>query len=155
MKIRINNKNGEKIAECDLSHHDIGVWYTNHKSNIVNIYGDIIQTETGFDDVIDIDIDNIISSKKIQMIKSVTSAWTVFETLRSEYQLDTSDDVRYVLEILIIPKIYGYINEQEYNKYKKELYNFLEFDGVSFMNSEYDYYELDNLIKNFNPIYNV
>lgn len=38
----------------------IGIWYTNQKSNISNVYGDIIQTEKGFDDVIDIDIDNII-----------------------------------------------------------------------------------------------
>lgn len=60
MIIRINDKNGNNIAECDLYHHDIGIWNANSKSNILNIYGDIIQTETGFDDVIDIDIDNII-----------------------------------------------------------------------------------------------
>lgn len=64
MIIRINDKNGNNIAECDLSHHDIGIWYTNQKSNISNVYGDIIQTEKGFDDVIDIDIDNIISPKQ-------------------------------------------------------------------------------------------
>lgn len=34
-----------------------GVWYIKQKSNISNIYGDIIQTETGFDDIIDIDIE--------------------------------------------------------------------------------------------------
>lgn len=65
MIIRINDKNGNNIAECDLSHHDIGIWYTNQKSNISNVYGDIIQTEKGFDDVIDIDIDNIIPPKQI------------------------------------------------------------------------------------------
>lgn len=64
MIIRINDKNGNNIAECDLLHHDIGIWYTNQKSNISNVYGDIIQTEKGFDDVIDIDIDNIISPKQ-------------------------------------------------------------------------------------------
>lgn len=64
MIIRINDKNGNNIAECDLSHHDIGIWYTHQKSNISNVYGDIIQTEKGFDDVIDIDIDNIISPKQ-------------------------------------------------------------------------------------------
>ena len=52
MRIRINDKNGNNIAECDLHHHDI-----EQKSNISNIYGDIIQTETGFDDIIDIDIE--------------------------------------------------------------------------------------------------
>lgn len=155
MKIRVNNKNGEKIAECELWKDEYNNLSLINSSNIKNVYTDVEQGKNGFDDVIDIDIDNIISSKKMQMIQSITSAWTVFETLRSEYQLDTSDDVRYVLEILIVPKIYGYINEQEYNKYKKELYNFLKFDGISFMNSEYDYYELDNLIKNFNRIYNV
>ena len=47
MIIRINGKNGNNIAECDLYHHDIGIWNANSKSNILNIYGDIIQTETG------------------------------------------------------------------------------------------------------------
>ena len=64
MIIRINDKNGNNIAECDLYHHDIGIWNVNSKSNISNVYGDIIQTETGFDDVIDIDIDNIIPPKQ-------------------------------------------------------------------------------------------
>ena len=64
MIIRINDKNGNNIAECDLYHHDIGIWNANSKSNILNIYGDIIQTETGFDDIIDIDIDNIIPPKQ-------------------------------------------------------------------------------------------
>lgn len=64
MIIRINDKNGNNIAECDLYHHDIGIWNANSKSNIFSIYGDIIQTETGFDDVIDIDIDNIIPPKQ-------------------------------------------------------------------------------------------
>lgn len=57
MRIRINDKNGNNIAKCDLHHHDIGIWYIKQKSNISNIYGDIIQTETGFDDIIDIDIE--------------------------------------------------------------------------------------------------
>lgn len=64
MIIRINDKNGNNIAECDLYHHDIGIWNVNSKSNISSIYGDIIQTETGFDDVIDIDINNIIPPKQ-------------------------------------------------------------------------------------------
>ena len=59
MIIRINDKNGNNIAECDLYHHDIGIWNVNSRFNISSIYGDIIQTEKGFDDVIDIDIDNI------------------------------------------------------------------------------------------------
>lgn len=66
MIIRINDKNGNNIAECDLSHHDIGVWYTNQTSNISNVCGDIIQTERGFDDVIDIDIGNIMPQKQIE-----------------------------------------------------------------------------------------
>ena len=64
MIIRINDKNGNNIAECDLYHHDIRIWYANSKSNISSICGDIIQTEQGFDDVIDIDIDNIIPQNK-------------------------------------------------------------------------------------------
>lgn len=65
MIIRINDKNGNNIAECDLYHHDIGIWNANSKSNISSICGDIIQTEKGFDDVIDINIDNIIPPKQI------------------------------------------------------------------------------------------
>lgn len=64
MIIRINDKNGDNIAECDLYHHDIGIWDMNSRFNISSIYGDIIQTEKGFDDVIDIDIDNITPQKQ-------------------------------------------------------------------------------------------
>ena len=66
MIIRINDKDGNNIAECELTHHDIGIWYTQEKNNIKNIYSDIKQTETGFDDIIDIDIEDIenIVSKK-------------------------------------------------------------------------------------------
>ena len=45
-------KMGIILQECDLHHHDIGIWYIKQKSNISNIYGDIIQTETGLDDII-------------------------------------------------------------------------------------------------------
>lgn len=153
MRIRINDKNGNNIAECDLYHHDIGVWYTNHKSNILNIYGDIIQTETGFDDVLDIDVDNLISPKKIQMIKSLAGAWATFETLRSEYELGCSDDDMYALEIIGIPHIYGFITDNEYKHYVEALNQFLGFDGNFYNNSEYDYSELDEFIQNLNPIY--
>ena len=88
MIIRINDKNGNNIAECDLYHHDIGIWNANSKSNILNIYGDIIQTETGFDDIIDIDIDNIIPQKQRLMELSLASAWSVFEVVRTNDTLD-------------------------------------------------------------------
>ena len=59
MIIRINNKEGKNIGECDLYQHDIGIWYINEKQNINHIYGDIIQTKNGFTDVLDIDLDII------------------------------------------------------------------------------------------------
>lgn len=62
MIIRINDKNGNNIAECELIQHDIGIWNTQYKKNIKKIYVDIAQNERGFTDVLDIDIENIISS---------------------------------------------------------------------------------------------
>lgn len=156
MRIRINDKNGNNIAECDLYHQDIGVWYTNHKSNILNIYGDIIQTETGFDDVLDIDIDNLISPKKIQCIKSLAGAWTTFEVLRTEYNLDTSSDFDYITDILHKPLLYGLITEDEYISYVDKIKDFLGYeDDTYFTNSDYTYSEIDELIYSLNPIYNI
>ena len=153
MIIRINDKNGNNIAECNLYHHDIGVWYTNEKKNIKNVFGDIIQKEYGFDDVIDIDIDNIIPPKKLLMIKSLASAWGIFEAIRTNYELDVSDDHNYASEIIMIPKIYGYITEEEHNEYQNALNNFLGWNGVFFEANDYDYEELDELIQNLNRIY--
>lgn len=59
LKIKINDKLGKKIAECELYHEDIGLFYTKNKSNIAGIYGEIEQTEQGFIDVIDIDIEDL------------------------------------------------------------------------------------------------
>lgn len=58
MKIKINDDNGNTIAECELYYSDIGNWSTISKTNIKNIYCDIEQVEFGFQNVIDIDIDN-------------------------------------------------------------------------------------------------
>lgn len=154
MKIRINDKNGNNIAECELSHHDIGIWYTISKSNIENVYGDIEQGEQGFVDVIDIDVDNLISPKKIDMIKSLASAWGIFEAIRTNYELDVSDDHSYASEIILIPKIYGFITEEEEQKYQNDLNKFLGWNGTFFdCENDYTYEELDNLILGFNKIY--
>ena len=136
MIIRINDKNGNKIAECDLYYQDIGIWYTNNKENILNIYSDIEQGESGFTNVIDIDVDNIIPPKKLNMIKSLASAWGVFETTRTNYELDTSDDHNYASEIISIPLIYGYITEKEHNQYQNALNEFVGWTGVYFENAE-------------------
>lgn len=154
MIIRINDKNGKNIAECDLQHHDIGIWYTNHKSNILNIYGDIIQTETGFDDVLDIDIDNLIYPKKIECIKSLAGAWTEFEVLRKEYVLDIASDYDYITNILHKPLLYGLITEDEYISYVDKIKEFLGYENDTyFTNDEYTYSEIDELIYSLNPIY--
>ena len=91
MKIRINDKLGNNIAECDLLHYDTGVWNVQHKVNIAKVFGDLKQSDKEFEDyieVIDIDVDNLISPKKLLMIKSIASAWAVFETIRRDLGLD-------------------------------------------------------------------
>lgn len=156
MRIRINDKNGNNIAECDLYHHDIGIWYTNHKSNILNIYGDIIQTETGFDDVLDIDIDNLISPNKINLIKSLASAWTEWEVLRNEYHLYAEDDYKYAIKIIYKALLYKFISEETYLSYLEQLKEFLGWeDDTYFTNDTYTYEDLDNFIYDLNPIYNI
>lgn len=156
MIIRINDKNGNNIAECDLYKHDIGVWYTNHKSNILNIYGDIIQTETEFDDILDIDIDNLICPKEIEYIKSLTGAWTVFAVLRAEYNLDTASDYDYITDILHKPLLYGLITEDEYTSYINKIKEFLGYENDTyFTNDEYTYSEIDELIYSLNPLYDI
>lgn len=155
MIIRINDKLSNNIAECELTHHDIGIWYTQYKANIINVFGDLKQSNKEFEDyieVIDIDVDNLISPKKMQMIKSLAGAWATFETLRTEYELGSSDDDQYALEIIGIPHIYGYISDKEYAEYVQALTNFLGYDGV-FYNNDYEYDELDDFIQNLNPIY--
>lgn len=159
MIIRINDKNGKNIAECDLQHHDMGVWYTNHKSNILNIDIDIIQTETGFDDILDIDIDNLIYPKKIGCIKSLVGAWTEFEVLRTEYNLDTASDYGYIIDILHKPLLHGLITEDEYISYVDKIKEFLGYEeegyNTYFTNNEYTYSEIDELICSLNSIYDI
>lgn len=155
MIIRINDKLGNNIAECDLLHHDTGVWYVQHKVNIAKVSGDLKQSDKEFEDyieVIDIDVDNLISPKKLSMIKSIASAWAVFETIRSDYGLWTSDDEEYTIEIINIPHIYGYITDDEHKDYVKKIKDFFGYDGKCYTN-DYTYEELDDFIQNLNPIY--
>lgn len=158
MKIRINDKSGNNIAECELTHHDTGIWYVQHKANILNVFNnlELLNEETEeYNEVIDIDIDNLYSPKKINCIKALASAWTVFETLRNEYNLDTHSDHRYVVDILYKPLLYGLITEDEYKSYLNALDTYLGADDERyyFDNSEYTYKELDEFIYNLNPIY--
>lgn len=155
MKIRINDKLGNNIAECDLLHYDTGVWNVQHKVNIAKVFGDLKQSDKEFEDyieVIDIDVDNLISPKKLSMIKSIASAWAVFETIRNDYGLWTSDDEKYTIEIINIPHIYGYITDDEHKDYVKKIKDFFGYDGKCYTNN-YTYEELDDFIQNLNPIY--
>lgn len=155
MKIRINDKSGNNIAECDLLHYDTGVWHVKNKANIVNVFGDLERMDNEFEDyveVIDIDVDNLISPKKLLMIKSIASAWAVFETIRNDYGLWTSDDEKYAIEIINIPHIYGYITDDEHKNYIKKIKDFFGYNG-KFYTNDYTYEELDDFIQNLNPIY--
>ena len=153
MKIRVNNKDGKNVAECILFRDEYNNLLLTHSSNCLNVYANMEQGDYGFEEVIDIDVDNLISPKKMQMIKSLAGAWATFETLRTEYELGCSDDDMYALEIIGIPHIYGFITDDEYKNYIEALNQFLGFDGNFYNNSEYDYSELDDFIQNLNPIY--
>lgn len=155
MKIRINDKDNVNIAECELWEDAYGNTFFKGSTNIENAYSNLEQGKYGFEETIDIDIIDLIPPKRLLMIKSLSSAWAVFETLRSEYVLGCSDDAEYTLEILIIPKIYGYMGVNEYNKNLQAVYDFFGWDGESFTNSKYDYDELDRFIRGLNPVYNV
>ena len=52
MIIKINDKSGNNIAECELLHHDTGVWYVQHKANIINVFGDLKQSDKEFEDYV-------------------------------------------------------------------------------------------------------
>ena len=45
MKIRINDKSSNNIAECDLIHYDTGVWHVQEKVNIAKVFGDLKQSD--------------------------------------------------------------------------------------------------------------
>ena len=153
MIIKINNKYGEEIAECSLFRDEYNNLLLTHSSNCINVYSDMEQGDYGFEEVIDIDVDNLISPKKMQMIKSLAGAWATFETLRSEYELSCSDDDMYAIEIISIPHVYGFITDNEYKNYIEALNQFLGFDGNFYNNIKYNYSELDEFIQNLNPIY--
>ena len=155
MIIRINDEKGNNVAECEILQHDIGIWRTADKTNIENIFVDIVQGESGFTDVIDIDVNNIISPKKLEMIKCLAGAWCSFETLRTEYELGCSDDDRYLLEIIGIPHTFGYITDEEHQEYVQALTEFLQYDGTCYNNDEYTYEELDEFIRGLNPVYKI
>lgn len=158
MIVKINNKYGVNIAKCELSQHDIGIWYIKEKENINEITVDLIEEGNDkYSEVININVKNIITSKRLKMIKSLVGAWTKFETLRTEYELGSSDDDKYALEIINIPRIYGFISIAEHQSYVQRLGNFLGYDEHNdcYNNSNYTYKELDNFIKNLNDIYDI
>lgn len=158
MIININNKYGIKIAECELEHHDTGIWYTRRKENVNEIITDLKEEENNrYTEIININVANIMTSKRLQMIKSLVAAWTVFETLRREYELGCSDDDKYALKIISVPRIYGFISIKEHQSYVKALGNFLGYDEHNdcYNNNNYTYKELDKFIRNLNEIYDV
>ena len=57
MIIKIKDKSGNNIAECDLQYEDIGIWNICNKTNIKNISFDINENrkfESEYDNIIDI-----------------------------------------------------------------------------------------------------
>lgn len=48
-----------KIAECELMNDEFGNWLCLKKKNIENIFCDMEQGENGFQDVIEIDLQEI------------------------------------------------------------------------------------------------
>lgn len=156
MIIRINNKYGEEVAECSLFRDEWGNLSLTNSSNCLNVDSDMEQGNYGFDEVIEIDVDNLISPKKMNLIKSLVGAWTEWETLRSEYHLYADEDYKYAIKIIHKALLYKFISEKTYLSYLEQLKEFLGWeDDTCFNNDSYTYEDLDNFIKNLNPIYDV
>lgn len=159
VEIKVNDKFGNEIGRCELSKDELGNFYLVDKKGVRKVFTDVKQGTNGFDDVIDIDLnfdgDNIISPKKLKTIKELTTAWTTFQVMRTEYNLGASEDNQYGITIIGIPYIHKMITREEYKSYIQALRDFLGFDGKTYENDTYDYKELDELIRNLNPIYDI
>ena len=159
MIIKINNKNGEKVAECSLirDEFDCETLRLGHSFNCLNVTsGDVEQGEHGFDEVIEIDIDNLISPNKINLIKSLAGAWTEWEVLRNEYHLYAEEDYKYAIKIIHKALLYKFISEDTYLSYLEQLKEFLGWeDDTYFTNDTYTDEDLDNFIYDLNPIYDI
>lgn len=129
MIIRINDKNGNYIGECDLYNEE-------------------------FPDILDIDID-VIRKKDLEKIKTMAKKWSRFETIRNMgEELSTSDDMELVLDLIKIPLIHKWISKKEYNDILSKVHEFFKYDGTFVYQDNYeDYNELDEFIENLNPIF--
>lgn len=152
MIIRINDKNGNNIAECDLYHHDIGIWNANSKSNISNIYGDIIQTEQGFDDVIDIDIDNIMPQKQID--EETKLLMKLKNSFNEEFDWTSQALDEYIGYCSTFGGDYvSYIAEAINKCFDALINDFFKYDGCNWNSEEeYRYDELDYFLSTLHPL---
>lgn len=155
MIIRINNKNGKNIAKCELWKDEYDNTLLRGSNNVKNVYSDLEQNEYGFEEVIDIDVDNLISPKYKNMLIGLGSAWATFETFRESFSLSCSDDDKYALDIIYIPYLYDFISKNEYIEYVEKLADFLQYEDGMFLNDNYTYEDLDNFIRDLNPIYDI
>ena len=92
----------------------------------------------------------------MNLIKSLTGAWTEWEVLRNEYHLYTEEDYKYAIKIIHKALLYKFISEDTYLSYLEQLKEFLGWeDDTYFTNDTYTYEDLDNFIYDLNPIYNI
>lgn len=84
-KVRINSDNGN-LAEIEICEDEYGNYYRIHSSNIKGYFVEKEQTERqGFIDVLEIDIDNLLSPKDKQRIISNGIALNDIELLNTKF----------------------------------------------------------------------
>ena len=84
-KVKINSENGN-LAEIEICEDEYGNYYRIYSSNIKGYFVEKEQTEKqGFIDVLEIDIDNLLSPKDKQIIVSNAIALTDIELLNKKF----------------------------------------------------------------------
>ena len=84
--IRVNDKNGNKIAECEIKEDGYGNFLLINSDNVKKVYKDVEQTDTqGFVDVIDIDVDNTINEA---ILKDLLTVQNELGAIEGAYETD-------------------------------------------------------------------
>lgn len=150
-----------RIGAIEIHENDF-----NGEVTIIDTKGDILVSNIGNDsevnyllnsndEAIEVEANNvlILTTKELDVVKSIAWAWAEFETNRKDSYMGADDDLKAIIKILHIPYIYDLINEEQYQAYVKSVEQFLEWDGDFFNNGDYTYEELDDFVEQLNPLY--
>ena len=112
MIIKINDKNGNNIAQCILQQDEYGNWFQKESDNCKHIYVDTEQTKYGFEDALDIDVDILTNITYEKTMKALND---IIEDVSYDYIYSTFDNNYEEMggchEPLTKTKDYGYMIE--------------------------------------------